>query len=407
MLNPLPVVAADLRRSPAGFLAVVALIAVAVALGVSVSTLERALRRGSARAADSFDLLVGAPGSPTQLVLSSIYLQPAALPLVPGAVLQQLQREPGAAYAAPIAFGDRWRGYPVVGTTAPLVSPTTAGKLVEGRCFTAPWEAVAGADVPLAVGNRFAPSHGASVHRPAGEPEPDDDHHSARYEVVGRRPREGTPWDRAVLVPVESVWRLHGLPSGHPEDATRVGAPWEGAMAGVPAIAVKPRSVADAYRLRGKYRKNGTTALFPAEVLVELYARLGDARDLLAAVAVATQVLVVAAVLLAVFAALALRRRELAVLRALGASRAYVFAAVWTGVTLLVCAGSATGLALGWLSAKALGAALAVRVGFDLPVSLSAREAALVAALAGVGMVLALIPSVTGYRKSVASALKS
>jgi len=78
-MNPLPVVLADLRRSRAGALAVASLIAVAVALGVAVSSQERALRAGSARAADPFDLLIGARGSATQLVLTTVYLQPALL----------------------------------------------------------------------------------------------------------------------------------------------------------------------------------------------------------------------------------------------------------------------------------------------------------------------------------------
>ncbi len=98
MLNPLPVILADIRRSRWGFASVVGLIAVAVALGVAVSAQERALRRGSAAAADAFDLLVGAPGSPTQLVLTAVYLQPAALPLVPGDVLKGLHDEPGIEY---------------------------------------------------------------------------------------------------------------------------------------------------------------------------------------------------------------------------------------------------------------------------------------------------------------------
>ena len=74
-MNPLPVVLSDMRRGRAGIAAVVAVIAVAVALGVVVTAQERALRQGSARAADSFDLVVGARGSPTQLILSAVYLQ--------------------------------------------------------------------------------------------------------------------------------------------------------------------------------------------------------------------------------------------------------------------------------------------------------------------------------------------
>jgi putative ABC transport system permease protein len=105
-MNPLPIVWADCRRATTGILSVVCLIAIAVALGVAVSAQERALRTGSARAADAFDLLIGAPGSQTQLVLTAVYLQPAALPLLPGEVLKRLQTEARAGYSAPKALGD-------------------------------------------------------------------------------------------------------------------------------------------------------------------------------------------------------------------------------------------------------------------------------------------------------------
>ena len=90
-MNPWPLVVADLRRNRAGAIAVALLAGLAVALGVAVSAQDRALRQGSARAADKFPLIVGAPGSETQLVLSAVYLQTAAIGLVPPAVLAELE----------------------------------------------------------------------------------------------------------------------------------------------------------------------------------------------------------------------------------------------------------------------------------------------------------------------------
>ena len=75
---------ADLRRGWPGALAIGLIVALATALGIVVTLEERALRLGSARAANAFDLLIGAPGSETQLVLSSVFLQPAPLPLLSG-----------------------------------------------------------------------------------------------------------------------------------------------------------------------------------------------------------------------------------------------------------------------------------------------------------------------------------
>ncbi|HUO64401.1 MAG TPA: FtsX-like permease family protein [Terriglobales bacterium] len=403
-MNPFPLVLADMRRGRAGVAAVVAVIAVAVALGVAVTAQERALRRGSARAADAFDLVIGARGSPTQLILSAVYLQPTMLELVPGSELLRLDAESGVAWAAPLIFGDSWKGRPIVGSTASFVSAGGTRGLAAGRIFLRDHEAVVGAAVPLAIGETIQPSHGLGSTGAGGG----DSHQGALFHVVGRLPRQGNPWDGAIIAPVEALWAMHARSTGHTGDESRIGPPWDGRHIGeVSAIVVKPKSVADAYRLRARYRTAGTTALFPAEVLLELYATLGDARDLLALVTLATQVLVVAAVLLAVLSSLAQRRRQIGVLRALGAPRAYLFAAVWAHVTALIGAGALLGLLLGYAGSWALSAAFHARTGIALPVSLSWPEAGLATALVGAGAMLAMIPAWRSCRLPVATALKA
>jgi putative ABC transport system permease protein len=207
------------------------------------------------------------------------------------------------------------------------------------------------------------------------------------------------------------VWLVHGLPSGHPEakseDKIPIGPPWiEGTVPGVPAVVIKADSVADAYRLRGELRRNGTTALFPAEVLLDLYSTLGDARDLLAMVSVATQGLVIAAVLLAVFAVLAARRQQLAVLRALGASRGYLFLTVWLQVMVMIAAGAVIGLGLGWAGAGFVSRLFETKTGLVLEPGIGGPELFMVAALLGVGALLAAIPATIGYRQPVAEGLR-
>ena len=424
MINPLPVVLADIRRSKAGVIAVVLLIALSVALGVAVSAQERGLRKGSARAADAFDLVIGSPGSQTQLVLTTVYLKPAALPLISGEVLARLQNEPGVAWFSPIAFGDFHRGYPVVGVTADFL--TLGGKIKpgEGRVFSGMMEAVIGADVKMDIGSAFEPTHGKPNPLEEGK---DHVHHEAHYTVVGRMPHTGTPWDRAITVPVEAVWSIHALGAGHAENhenekahddehehahekkhhPAHLGPPWDAAqLPGAPAVVVKPKSFADAYRLRNLYRGKETMAVFPAEVLVDLYATLGDARNVLAAVAVGTQVLVVGSVLLAVFASLQQRRRRLAVLRALGASKSYVFAAVWLHVALMITAGAMLGLFLGWAGAWALSLAFALKTGVAMTASVAWPEIAMVLTLTALGMALALVPALAVYRQPVSAALR-
>lgn len=260
-MNPIPMVLADLRGLRWIAPAVAILVAVAVAIGVAIAGQERTVRKGSAQATGDFDLLIAAPGSQAQVVLTAIYLQLEALPLVDGALLNRLSQDSRVAGVAPIAFGDVVRGYPVVGTTALFVSRWGRMPPTQGRNMERKGEAVIGAEVQLAIGDRITPAHGtAGRHRPGEEGEEEAEHRHAgiEYTVVGRQGRLGSPWDRAILVPVESVWETHGLGSGHAREGASLGAPFDGdRVPGVPIIVLKPQSVASAYALRAQIARVG------------------------------------------------------------------------------------------------------------------------------------------------------
>ena len=424
---------ADLRRLWLGGAVVVLLVALATALGVAVTLQERSLRLGSARAADKFDLVIGAAGSETQLILSSIFLQAAPLPLVDGAVLTRLAADPRVAWAAPVGFGDSFAGYPIVGTTTNLVSNTTPG-FAEGKMFALEGEALLGAAVNLSVGAEVKPMHGSA--ETGGHT-----HTEIAYTVVGRLQPTGTPWDRAILVPIQAVWHVHGLGADHEEghgegdadahagehqhaddhdhahedgehhggidpDAPIVENFGDG-LPGLPAILVKPKTIADAYRLRQEYRSGNTLGVFPGEVLTGLYATLGDARTVLSAVAAGSQGLVAAALMLVTVIHVGQRRRQIGALRAFGAPRASVFAIVWLELFFLVVLGVGIGFLLG-LGAAHIGAQLfTAKSGVILPVGFTAEDLRLALFLMGFAAILAAIPALLAYRQSPAAALRA
>ncbi|KAA5613325.1 ABC transporter permease [Rhodovastum atsumiense] len=403
-------VRADLRAMRGSAIAVVVLVALAVAIGIAVGAQERAIRQGTARAADDFPLLVGAPGSQTQLVLTSVFLQPEALPLVEGALLNRLAADPRVAGVAPIAFGDIVRGWPVVGTTRDFAARWGRLTPTEGHLFAAEDEAIIGADVRLRLGERVTPSHGTAGHAHPGEETEEEHahrHEGVQYEVVGRLPRLGSPWDRAILVPVESVWETHGLGNGHEADPAPLGPPFEaGHVPGVPALVVKPRGVADAYALRAQYRQGGTMALFPAEVLVSLYRTVGDVRDALVLASALNNLLVFAAVLLLSVTLVSLRRRRYAVLRALGAPRGYVLLVTWLGAASLLTAGCVAGLLTGWAASYALSEVIAAQTGLHLSVAPGWPELSLTLLLIGAGSLLSLAPALAAWRAPVSASLR-
>jgi putative ABC transport system permease protein len=418
-MNPWPLVLAEMRAGRIRHGAIVLLVAIAVALGVAISAQDRALRDGSARAADSFDLIIGSAGSDTQLVLSTVYLQPGALGLMPTRILAELQQRDDLAFVSPIGFGDSYRGHPLVGVTPALVDHLAGGALADGKVFDRLDHAVIGARVPLAPSESFTPLHGMS------ELVEDEIHHDDfAFAVTGRLPALGSPWDQAILVPIEAVWWLHALPLGHavederlyPEGAGHepdfaalpIGPPFDEAeLAPVPALVVEPASIAAAYGIRQAYRSDSaTTAVFPAEVLIQLYGLLGDVREILALISIVTQILVIAAIMLAVFGNLAQQQRQLAVLRALGAPRTFVFLVVWLDVALTLSIGALLGLALGYGVACVLALLFAEETAIALDIVLGWQEIRLVLAIVVAGALLALVPSTMTYHRSIARTLQ-
>ena len=409
MMNPLPLVLATLRRNPVTTLIFVALIAVAVALGVAITSQERALKRGSAHAADRFDLVIAAPGSQTDAMLKAVFLRTGSIELLKPEVVARAFAEPHAEIVAPIAFGDSHDGAPIVGSVPAFVTHLSGGALSEGRVFADHEEAVVGYASPLKLGDTFHPTHGDGHDELGGDgDEHGHDHeHGAELTVVGRMAPTGSPWDTAIVVPVELTWELHNLPNGHGKGSEQVGPPYvPSELPGVPALVVKPDSVAAAYGLRNLYRAQDSTAFFPAEVLVELYALLGDMRQLMNVMALATQTLVIVAILAGVMVLLRLYRVQFAVLRALGAPRAFIFLTIWSYVALIVAAGALAGLGLGMGLAGTVSAAFTAETGIALDATVGAAELWLIAAIVAIGMAVATVPAALLYRKPVIDALR-
>jgi putative ABC transport system permease protein len=400
-MNPFPVVRATIARHSGTYLLFILLVAVATAIGVGITTQEAALRIGSARAADKFDLMVAAPGSETDVVLAGIYLRPGTVPLLDPSMVGKVLAEPRARISAPLGFGDNIRGSPIVGTV-PAFADYLSGGLQEGRVFATEEEAVAGAAASVAMGESFHPDHGRNPFLDAGVRV----QHAATLTVVGRMRPTGTPWDNSVIVPIESVWRVHGLPTGHAENESRIGPPFDAArVPGVPAIVIKPETINAAYGLRTLYRTPLSMAFFPAEALIRLYEVLGDIRELMGWLALATQGLVVIAMLAGVMAILTLHRRQFAVLRALGAPRLYIFLCVWAQIAVIAVAGALIGLLLGAGAAIAVSHMITRATGIVLPAQIGPDEFLLVGGMIAFGLIVATVPAFVSYRRSVIEGL--
>lgn len=394
---------ADLRRLWVGTSILIILIAASTALNIAVNLEERALRLGSARAAAPFDLIIGAPGSETQLILSSVFLQPGLLPLLPAEHLHALEHQPQVAWAAPLAFGDFYRGMPIVGTSATMTAQAGQQPLAQGHAFQGGFEAVAGAKTGLRIGDRIEPLHGQ-----VGE-EGAHAHEKVAYAIVGLMPEQGNAWDQAILVPIETVWHIHHADENHQGDEADADEAEHGGEehgGGLSAIVVKPKSVAAAYQLRAQYRSGATIAVFPAEILTRLYGLLGDVRQLMSSIAGATQLLVSLCVILVAVIHVNQRHRQIAALRALGAPRHALFGLTWVSLIVPVAVGIAAGVLLGYAAAVVISTQVTGKSGFALPVILTDKDWQNVAMWFVFATAATLFPAAMSYRHSPAQALR-
>ncbi len=373
-----------------------ALVALSVGLGVGLIAQERGLRQASARVAAKFDLILAAPGDEIAMLMATVYLQPTDAPLLDGAIWDQVNRAAGnTALTAPIAYGDSWQGHPLVGGVAPFVTHL-AGDLAEGRMFATNWQAVIGARVSLSVGARLSPAHGEG---PAAE---HDAHDGVEFEITGRMAPTGSPWDDAIITPIESVWLTHGLGNGHTEAETdHIGPPFDPAyFPGTPAILIATPDLAQAYGLQAQFATERSMAFFPGAVLARLHGLMGNLREVMSVLSLGTQILVAASVMAGLIVLSRLFARRLALLQALGAPARMIFALVWAYAALLLGLGAALGLGVG------LSAVLSARSGLLIQPHLGWSELHLVAAYFTLALLVALVPAALALTRPVTQELR-
>jgi putative ABC transport system permease protein len=379
-----------------------------LALGVATITLllltTAQLEERMQRDARGIDLAVGAKGSPMQIILSSIYQLDVPTGNISWKDAQELARHRAVKKAIPLALGDNYRGFRIVGTNHDYVEHYGA-RLARGRLWRQPLEAVLGADVAartgLGIGARFVGAHGFG-----GEGEHVHDEHP--YEVVGAFAPTGTVVDRVILTGVSSVWAVHADQFGiKGEDVLRVAELLPEEEKELTALLIQYASPLAAAMLPRYIDANTTMqAASPAYETARLFTIIGVGVDVLRGFAL---VLILAAglsVFIALYNALAERRYDLAVMRTLGASPAKLMGLMLFEGLLLAAFGAALGLALGHLLTALLGVALAQAQQVAVSGMVWVNEELWVVALAlGVGVVAALLPAWRAYRSDVAATL--
>lgn len=350
------------------------------------------------RDARGFDLVVGAKGSPLQLILSSIYHVDVPTGNIPLAEAEALRKHRLVRAAIPLALGDSYRGFRIVGTehTYPAHYGAT---LAEGHLWQKPLEATIGAQVAAAtglrVGGTLVGSHGL-----AGEGEEHGEH---AYRVVGVLAATGSVMDRLILTPVESVWLVHeeqhgaagGEEADHEEDRE------------ITALLIRyasPLAAATLPRLINN--QSALQAASPQFESARLLTLLGVGLDTLRAFGLLLIGTAALGVFVALYNAMQERRYDLALMRSLGATRGTLLRQVLLEGLLLAGAGTAVGIGLGHGVAELLGLLLPDARAMGLTgLAWLPQEFSLLLLAASVGLVAAALPAAQAYRTDIAATL--
>jgi putative ABC transport system permease protein len=347
------------------------------------------------RDARGIDLVIGAKGSPLQLILSSIYHIDVPTGNIPLTLAEKLMAHKMVKTAIPMALGDNYHGYRIVGTTSAYPWHYEAS-LAQGRLWKQPLEAVLGAEVAqqtgLAVGAHFIGAHGLTHSTHVGE----HLHQEYEYTVTGILKPTGTVIDRLVLTNVETVWKVHEEQYEHRKPELEITALLIQYQSPLAAVSF-PRMVNSQSALQ---------AASPAYETARLLKLVGFGLDTLRAFGILLILMATLSMFIALYHSLAERRYDLAIMRTLGASRVRLLWQLLFEGILMALLGTVLGLLLGHIVTEILGLWLNQTQQLHITGwTYVTQEYTLLILAILIGAVSALLPAIQAYRTDIANTL--
>jgi putative ABC transport system permease protein len=393
-----------------------AAIALSVTMLLGVERIRHDARESFAQSVSGTDLVVGARTSPVQLMLYAIFRMGEATNNIRWQSVQDISAHPAVAWTIPLSLGDSHRGFPVLGTTHAYFEHFRYGSsrplaLADGKRFDSLFETVLGAEVAqrlgYRVGDRIALNHGMGD---VGLTE----HADKPFIVTGILAHTGTPVDRTVHVSLQALEAIHldwqaGVPIPGLAIPPELVRKFDLTPKTVTAVLVGLKSRTAVFRMQrtiNEYRAEPLLGVLPGVALDQLWQMVGIVERTLLLVSAMVVLVGLAGLVAVVLAGLNERRRELAILRSVGAQPSDIFlllVAEGVGITTI---GALAGVILLALLGAVLGPIAEAHYGLALRTVLMAPdEIQLLGAVVGVGLLASLAPGYRAYRLSLADGL--
>ena len=407
-----------------------------LALGLAIITvlllIQDQFEKKMNQDAAGIDLVVGAKGSPLQLILSSVYHVDFPTGNIKMEDAQNLTRNRLVKNVIPLALGDNYQGYRIVGTNHDYLELYEV-EFAEGKLWELPFEVILGSEIAaklnLKIGDEFTSSHGISVGS--------HDHDDHNFVVSGVLKPRGNVVDRLIMTSIESVWYSHDEGSDSEEETTetdslattesqmvandlatdheakfhspiaKTGFPVSSQDREVTTLLLQYRNPIAAVQLpRMINSATSMQAASPSFEMSRLFELLGVGISLLQGIALILIVIAGLGIFIALYNSLKERKYDLAILRAIGASRGQLLFLIFLEGIMLTFMGAVLGIALGhtflWLlvtqSDQNVVAALQ-------PWIFLREELWIIGYALAVGVVASMIPAWSAYQTSIAKQL--
>ncbi len=367
------------------------------ALLLTVFLLSDIIQQGISRNSQGIDIVIGAKGSPVQLVLSTIYHLDIPNGNIEMEDYRKLLKNHQIKEAIPLAIGDNYKGWRIVGTTQTYLRHFKA-EFSEGRIFEKPFEAVAGAATGLKIGDEFTAMHGFTTDN-------DDIHDFHSYRIVGVTKPTGSVIDRLITTPFESVQELHSHPHHDDHDAE------EEAHLGhqITAVLIKVKNPVAVLNLpREINQSTHMLAVNPSFQMVKLSQSLGIGKNAIIVISYGVMILSALMLLSALMASLSARKYDLAVLRVMGASRLTLSCTIMAEALFLTIAGLLIGLVAGHAISAIIVYTVSGLENLAIPSQLlmpGPVDAKISAMAIGIGLIASLLPAILVRKTDIASVL--
>ena len=382
----------NLRAKPLQTALSLALLAFGVGMVSLMLLTEKQVNDAFERNIKDIDLVLGAKGSPLQLILANVYHIDAPTGNILLSEAQKVVRHPYIESGIPLAYGDNHEGYRIVGTEHSYAAHYGV-EVAQGKLWEAPFEATLGSKVAqaleLTLGDTFYSAHGLT--------DQTDIHKDKVFTVVGILEPSQSVVDQLILTPMQSIWDVH-LKEGEVGDPS---------AREITAMLLKKRNPLAVLTIPNTLRESNMQVALPAIEVNRMTQQFGLGTAALRAIAMLIMALSFASIFISVLDNIRSRRHELALMRTMGGTPRTLYLLLLQEGGLLSLVGTGLGLLLSRMGLWTLSNVVEQQFHYELAeMALLPSEWMLAAAAIGVGLLASAVPARGSLRLDISQTLR-